>query len=353
MRAPRTLILSSLLLTAPLLAACDRVTVSLERKDPLASEIEREAAFIESRPPQDKLRQEVEPVLTRAGESLRQGKRLLALQRLVAAKKDLAVTSYMRARPAEQRNEMAAFEAEWARMGGALRKDLPASLEDVHPAAGRALGEAAFPQVRAYYDASLEQGRNTTPEQGLYYLGSAQAQREIVDLLRTVSTSSSLREPPVRPLGPEIEALEGEMIAVYRPPVSIDRHGELITASATLKEARELDEAGLRYGALLRYLQAALQFAPLRGPSPPLEAGALSRLEARLAAGEVDHSIGQLFLEAAQAHLAAGKPPTEATAAIIAGDVLPRYFAALEPARPREPGPAPKVTVTLVRWPYT
>jgi hypothetical protein len=350
MRTSRTLILTFLVLMALPLVACDRLTVDLQREDPLATEIQRWSAFIEKRPPQDQLRQKVEPVLTRADESLREGKRLLALQRLVAAKEDLAVTSYMRARPTEQRNELAAFEAEWARMGGALRKDFPASLEDLHPAAVRALGEAAFPQVRAYYDVSLEQGRNTTPGEGLYYLGSAQAQREIVDLLRTVSTSSSRREPPVRPLGPEIEALEGEMLAVYRPPVSIDRHGELITASATLKEARELDEAGLRYGALLRYLQAALQFAPLRGPSPPLEAGALSRLEARLSAGEVDHSIGQLLLESAQANVAAGSP---ATAAILAGDVLPRYFAALEPARPREPGPAPKVTVTLVRWPYT
>lgn len=345
MRAFQILILISLL------AACDRTTVSQEREDPLAAEIQRSAAFIQSRPPQDELRQKVGPVLTRAGESLSQGKRPLALQRMAAAKEDLAVTSYMRARPAGQRQEMAGFETEWARMGGELRKDSPASsLEELHPAAVRALGEAVYPQARAYYDASIEQGRNTSPEQGLYYLGAAQAQREIVDLLRAVSTSSSLREPPVRPLGSEIEALEGEMLAVYRPPVSIDRHGEFITASATLKEARELDEAGLRYGALLRYLQAALQFAPLRGPSPPLEDGALSKLEKQVSAGEIDHSIGQLLLEGAQAQLAAGNT---APAATIAGDVLPRYFAALEPARPREPGPAPKVTVTMVRWPYT
>jgi hypothetical protein len=41
------------------------------------------------------------------------------------------------------------------------------------------------------------------------------------------------------------------------------------------------------------------------------------------------------------------------TAAAVASDALPRYFAALEPppARPRaEPA---TITVTLVRWPYT
>jgi hypothetical protein len=39
--------------------------------------------------------------------------------------------------------------------------------------------------------------------------------------------------------------------------------------------------------------------------------------------------------------------------AVLVADVLPRYFAALEPARPAPSRPAPKVTVTLVRWPYT
>lgn len=324
MRASRTLILIALLL-----AACDRVTVALEREDPLAAEIERWSAYVESRPAEDKLRQKIQPVLARAGEALAEGKRLLAVQRLAAARADLTVAAYMSERPAEQRKEMPAFEAEWARMGQKLKSE--ASVEDLHPAAVRALGEAALPQVRIYYDASLEYGRNTMPDQGLYYLGAAQAQQEVVDLLRKVSVPSSRREPALRSLLPEIDALEAEMLAVYKPPVSIDRHGEFIAASATLKEARELDEAGLRYGALLRYLQASVQSAPLIGWSPPAQAG----LESRLSQGDVDHSIGQMLVEAGQAQ------------------ALPRYFAALEPARPREPGPAPRVTVTLVRWPYT
>jgi len=43
----------------------------------------------------------------------------------------------------------------------------------------------------------------------------------------------------------------------------------------------------------------------------------------------------------------------EESAAAVAEVVLPRYLAALEPAKPRPPSPAPQVTVTLVRWPYT
>lgn len=323
MRAPRTLILVSILLAACAEAA-DR------GRDPLAAEIERWSAFLEKRPADDRLRQQVQPALTRAGEALGHGKRLLALERLVDARENLAVAAYMGQRTAEQRKDLAAFEAEWKHMEDPLLASPPAT-EDLRPAAVRALAEAAAPQVRIYYDASLEYGRNTMPEQGLFYLGAAQAQREAVELLRTLSAPTSRRAPPVRSLRPEIDALEAEMLAVYKPPVSIDRHGEFIAASATLKEAHELDEAGLRHGALLRYLQASIQSAPLRGSSPPAPAG----LEARLSKGDVDHSIGQLFLEA-------GQP-----------QALPLYFAALEPARPQEPAPAPRVTVTLVRWPYT
>lgn len=315
-----------------LLVACDRVTVGLESVDPLASEIERWSASLKSRPANDKLRQQNEPALARAQEALTQGRRLLAVQRLLEAKENLAIAHYMGQRPAEQRKDMAAFEAEWKRMGDALLASPPGT-KDLRPAAVRALAEAALPQVRAYYDASLEYGRNTMPEQGLFYLGAAQAQRENVELLREISAPASRREPPVRSPRPELDALEAEMLAVYRPPVSIDRHREFIVASSTLKEARELDGAGLHYGALLRYLQASLQFEPLRGSAPP--PGDLAALEKRISEGDVDHSLGQLFLESGQ------------------GQVLPRYFAALEPARPQEPGPAPKVTVTLVRWPYT
>lgn len=325
MRAPRALI-SIITLLAACAGAAD------QGRDPLAAEIERWSAFLESRPAEDKLRQDTGPALARAEEALTQGRRLLAIERLVDARERLAIETYMGGRPAEQRKDLAAFEAEWRRMGGELLASPPAT-KDLRPAAVRALAEASLPQVRAYYDASLEYGRNTMPEQGLFYLGAAQAQRENVELLHELSAPSSRREPPVRSLRPELDALEAEMLAVYRPPVSIDRHREFIIASSTLKEARELDDAGLHHGALLRYLQAAIQFEPLRGSSPP--PGDLAAHEKRLSQGDVDHSLGQLFVESGQ------------------GQVLPRYFAALEPARPQEPGPAPRVTVTLVRWPYT
>lgn len=336
-----------------------------EAEDPLAAEIERWSAFVSTNATDDELWKDLkEPsqaLLARAREALVGGRRLLALQRLAPAREQLSAWTYVQARPADTRKQLADFEAEWTRMGGVLRDDLrapaPDGLAGVRPAAVRALGEAALPQVRIYYEASVEYGRNTMPDYGLFYLGAAQAQREFTALCRTLSAASPLAPPALRGLRGEIDALEAELLALYRPPASIDKHREFIGASATLKEARELDASGLRYGALLRYLQASLRLAPLRPPSPAAEGAALGKqlreLDARLSATGVDHSLGRLFVEAAETELAADTPPSgPASAPAIADDVLPRYFAALEPAKPEPPREA-RVTVTLVRWPYT
>jgi hypothetical protein len=335
--------------------------------DPLGAEIERWAAYLKGHTSDDPIWADVKessgPALRRAGEALRDGRRLLALQRLEAAHESLAAAAYLYGRPPGDGRDTMAFEAEWTRLGRGLRDDLgppsPAAFDSVRPAAVRALGEAALPQVRVYYDASLEYGRNTMAVNGLFYLGAAQAQREFAAFCRSLAGPAPGEPPPLRPLGAEIDALEREFLAAYRPPLSIDRHPEFILASATLKEARELDAAGLRHGALLRTLQAAQRFAPLReaAPPPPSSEAIAARLRehsVRLTAGGIDHSIGRLFLEAAQDELARPSPDAgPAVAAVVAFDVLPRYFAALQPPSPGPPKPAARVAVTLVRWPYT
>jgi hypothetical protein len=242
-------------------------------------------------------------------------------------------------------------------MGTVLAPDLAApradALAGVQPAALRALAEAALPQVRAFYEASLEYGRNTMPDSGLFYLGSAQAQRDFVAFARTLSVTAPA-PPPLRALGPELDALQAELLAAYRPPASIDQHPQFIRASALLKEARELDAAGLRYGALQRYLMAAYRFAPLRAaPAPDASAvsAALASFEERLRDARLDHSLGRFFLEIGRSE--AASPTGAANAAAIARDVLPRYFRALEPGAPALPSAPADVKVTLVRWPYT
>lgn len=372
MRRARTLFLVAItaLLAVPTgTLACrarEGAPASKDAKDPLAAEVERSSEVLRSHTEAEGIWAEVrkgsQPVLARAEEDLRAGRRVLAVQRLANVRASLATAAYLGGRTAEAK-DLGAFEAEWKRMGGVLRDGLgkpsPTALEGITPAAVRALGEAALPQVRLYYESSLEYGRSSMPGDGLYYLANAQAQREAVSLFRELATPSERRAPPLRPLTNELDGLEADILKAYRPPASIDRHREFIGASAVLKEARELDAAGLRYGALLRYLQAAQRIAPLRSAPPALDADAIAKrlagFDQRLAAGGFDHSLGRLFLETAQADLAAAPAPgtTPPSAVLIANDVLPRYFAALEPSRPAAPKPEPQVTVTLVRWPYT
>lgn len=337
-------------------------------RDPLADEVARWDTFLrthEAAGPTDTfwgdVKKSSEPALQRTQQALRDGRRLLALLRLTTAREGLSAAAYMSQRTPAERTDAAPFAAEWTRMGGVLRSDLapapPRAFDGVRSALARALAEAAQPQVKVYYDASLDYGKSTTPESGLYYLGAAQAARELVAFLRTLPKGGGGAGPPLRGLAGELDALEGEMLAAYRPPLSIDRHRDFILAHAALKEARELDALGLRHGALLRYLQAAVRFAPLRTPAPtvgPDLRARLSGLAARLDRGKADHSIARLFVEVAEADLAEHAQDGAApSAAAVADDVLPRYFAALTPARPLPPAPAPRVTVTLVRWPYT
>jgi hypothetical protein len=303
-------------------------------------------------------------VLDRAAEALRDGRRLLALFRLAAVEESLGASAYVASRSPADRGA-SGLEREWTRVGSELHTFVagaPApSLAAIRPAAVRAIAEAAAARARTYYYASLDYGRNTAPQYGLLYLGAALAQRDVASLCRTLSTDTTPAAPPLRPLATELDALEGELLLAYRPPASVERHPEFIPASAAVKEARELDGLGMRHAALLKYVQAAGRVAALRAGAPaPLEPQALAaRLregEERLAgrsAAKVDHSIAQLLLEQARAEAKAAGDRPSPTASAIVTDALPRYFAALEPARPAAAAAPARATVTLVRWPYT
>jgi hypothetical protein len=364
----------TLLLAVSTAAAATAVVRAGEKSDPLAAEIARLDSFIRNNRSNDELwpdvKKSTEPALARCRAALDAGRRWLAFQRLASVAVNLDGSAYLQQRTIDQRTESAAFETEWTRMGDVLRKELetiaPEAMQGVAPAAVRAVGETALFQVRPFYESSLDYGRSTMPDAGLFYLGSAQAARDLAGKSRALSVPSKDAPPPLRSLAPEIDALERELLATYRPPVSIERHSDFIGASSTLNDARRLDAAGLRYGTLLRYLQAALRTATLK-TSPGADVSALRarlpEMEKRLAAAGVDHTVGRVFLEAAQEDLspatsaspAGGQnaPPPGATAAAVLADVLPRYFAALEPGREATPRPPAEVTVTLVRWPFT
>lgn len=329
--------------------------------DPLATELSYWLEQLRTNPSTEAIWLDIKPgsqeILTRAEEDLRKGRRFLALERLARARTNLKAATYLLEHSEKARDDRAVFEVEWRRLGDALAKPSLEAAANLRPAAVRALAEASVPQVHEYYQASLEYGRNTEPASGLFYLGAAQAQRELPAFCRQLAAPSSLTKLAPRALDAELEALENDLLAAYRPPAAIDRHGEFITASATLKEAKELNAAGLYHGALLTYLRAIERFSLLRGgPSPASSelAPALARLEAELAANETDQSLGTLLLETAAADLESSTPelPPRRAAAIVR-DVMPKYFAALGPAPPRPPLLAPQTRITLVRWPYT
>jgi hypothetical protein len=331
--------------------------------DPIAAEIARETAVLKAMPEADDFMKQVrgaaEPLLGRADEALRAGRRYVALQRLAPAFANVAAAEYVTALPAKTRTDDAAFEAEWAKRGKELAA--PPSIPAIRPAAVRALAEAALPQAKVLYAASREYGLASGIDPGLYYIGMGKGQLAFAEFCRGLGEPAAGAEPKLRSLAPDIDAFERRLLAAYAPPASIDRHGDFIGASSSLKEARELDAAGLRYGALLRLLQATLRMAP-HPASPPVPAdeaviGAkLAAARASFAKDGVDHSIAKIFVESAEGDLeaAAAKPGTPpSVAAAIVSEVLPAYTAALGPAPRPAPRPDPVATVTLVRWPYT
>lgn len=359
----RSLALAALLV----LAAAPAASASAVPGDPLAAEIGRWRRFVRDHPGTGEewtaLRGAVEPALREAEVALAEGRRWQALARLVAARAPLAAEAFRAALPEAARGDLASLEAEWRRRGPELSAPLtalaPAGLDRL-PAAARAVAEAALSEVGVYYQASLDYGRNTVAEAGFYYLGAAAAQLELARFCATLGAARPAGSAPaLRSLAPELEALEGELLAAYRPPASIDRHPAFIRASALLKQARELDAAGLRHGALYRLLEARLRVSLLTrsgdGTDPEL---AGQRARARLAeldAAPGDRSLERLFVESALG--AAADPAPEArgaeTARAILEEVLPLHAAATGPAPPAPAQRPAEVTVTLVRWPYT
>ena len=331
-------------------------------QDPIEAELMRCRLLLkdlpEANPDSQAIREISGPVLGKSEAALAAGRRLAALYYLSLARRNVAAQASLPPGPFEGEGALAALEEEWKRRGPVLSASARPALTQV-PAAVRALGEVALAEVKPYYDASLEYGRSAGTVYGWFYLGAAQSQLEFARLCGRLEAPGAPAPPPLRALAAELDALEGEMLALYRPPASIDSHPQFIRMSAVLKQARELDRAGLRYGALYLYLDARLRVSRLAaGARSIAPAEALERARAaatRLDHDPVDHSLGRLYVELALAASADADPNAKGgeVARAVFDAVLPSYLAALEPARPVPPSPAPAVTVTLVRWPYT
>ena len=369
------------LLVVAVLAAASLVFAAGDRRgaDPLAEAIERGGDYVRTSHDSSDTWQQVRdasgPMYARAARALKDGRRMLALQRLAAARLNVAAYAYVSAQPEHALTDTTGLAAWWVREGDSLAtflgrtppsrrrgrdgEDPAAIVATLHPAAIRAVAETALPQIRNYYDAALTYGYATQPQFGFFYVGVARAQREMFALCRDLSQPAAKPEPAFRSIAAELDTLHAHVLAAYRPPLSIDRHPEFIGVSSAIKEARELDAAGLRRGALLRYLVAAQRFAAFHpaaaSPDSATLAQRLAAFEARVAAAPEDHSIADVLLESAHSEIETTKPgEVSPVAAAVVDEVMPLYFAALAPAPPVAAlAKKPEATVTLVRWPYT
>ena len=336
-------------------------------EDPLSRAIARWQERIRtSEPPDDEVREiraGAMPLLAQAEQALAQGKRWLALARLERVWTDLEAADYRSGIAGDLRGQMSELERQWQRLGPELGGDHapgPRPAFEPLPAAARALAEAALSQMPVFYAASLDYGRNTAPEYGLFYLGAAKAQRDFVALIAGLPRRpGDLPALSPRDASGDIAALRDELLTAYAPPLSIDSHPVFIRISALLKEADELTAAGSHYGALLRLLDARARFARLTHPGRSLSAEEAawrgSVFAAGLARNPRDSSLQRLFLETALFSAADADPATGGgeIAAAIFDDVLPSFPALLGPAPARPPERRAEATVTLVRWPYT
>jgi hypothetical protein len=333
----RSLVMLALILTA--------ATAS----DPLADAIAHWRTLLAKNPPGSSwtdVKPIAESILPRAEDALHHGRHLLALYRFATVRPLLEAAEY-----ASHHSEND-FDREWKRN----RPVMPSlqSFASIQPAAARALAEAAAFRARGYYDASRDYANNTSLSAGLFYIGQSLSEHSTIDFMRSLSTPNSRRTVTLRPLTSDVDAFDRQLLAAYKPPQSIDSHSQFIGVSALIKEARELDAAGFRDGALIRYLESALRFAQI-GTKPLPRADIDSRLRefaARVRDGRTDHSIAEVYLEAAESDLEANPNEPKIASAVVTG-VLPRYFAALEPTTANPQLATVRATVTLVRWPYT
>ncbi|HXV75705.1 MAG TPA: hypothetical protein VD788_05245 [Candidatus Polarisedimenticolaceae bacterium] len=226
-------------------------------------------------------------------------------------------------------------------------------------AASRALEQAAAARAMRYHRAAAPYADATGVDAGYYYLGLARGLYEYASFVSGIDWGERPPLPALRSIDSELTALERRVTDSYRPPASIEHHDDFIRVNASLKLARELDEADERFGALYQYLETLRLFAVVGADADrglDAEALALASRDSveRIEREQVDHTIAEMFLQLARSAAtrsddAAGR----ATARDVVDRVLPAYFAVLDGKGDDLSEVDGLVTVTLVRWPYT
>lgn len=279
--------------------------------------------------------EEIAAELAGVAETAEAGRLLLAADRLSSPRLGAEARAY-RSERRDSVTDLEALEGEARAVASEIGR-LEAAAQDPsgRPAALRALADAAWVRGRAYHGAAVSYARVTSVSAGLFYLGAGRS---------LVATAADLAGLPVaarapRP-GPSAEALEAELaeldrrsIAAYRAPgAEVEHHSAFIALNAEVKEARDLLAAGRPDGALLAALESRRRLEEIldegAGPGAPELRRRAASFRDRCEAAAWDASLGRLFVEAAEAALAAETPDErslrEARAVLL--HVLPRYL---------------------------
>jgi hypothetical protein len=362
---PRLLLLAGILvlgISAGLAAGQDSASA-------VRAEIDRLQRAVNAKPAADpdwrEARPEIAGALARARTALQAGRLYLSLEQLESARTSLRALEAAK-EPGAGPGGLEGFKANWKKANvelAATDAKPPAGAWDRVPAVFRALAETGAGQTKILLDASLSYGSVTSPGSGYYYLGQARAAAESARFYASLPASRPAAPLPLRSVQPELRQLQDRVVAAFKPPHSIEHHGDFIRLNATLKLAGELDAAHYYAGALYQYLDALQQFSRLELVAPDAAqrsalAGSLAALRTRLRSAPQDSSIAELFLERAEALLGRGKgappdPDSWKNAAVIANQVLPAYFEWQKAPPPQNQLASHPITVTLVRWPYT
>lgn len=324
----------------------DQITAEAQRLKGVLASLKLSAADVES----------VSSLLSRSERAAQSGHAFLSLHILQYAATTLGGYEFMQAKAEIGKAGMAAFEQEWRRLGPELaegQRKLSAARR--WPLAAQAVVERSLTQSQPTYQSSLLYGRETSVENGLFYLGLAKAHLDFVAFCRGLKFAGAAPRP-LRSPAPELAELEKEVLAAYRKYDTPDQHSAFIRVNSQLKLAWDLERERRHSGAWLQALEARRSLVPITVTIAEDRSAAALRAQseavrAQLSKASTDHSLGWLYWQMAEEAQTRNDLKQANT---ILSHVLPLYFDSLTGSKSLAArGGGKMVTVTLVRWPYT
>ncbi len=270
-------------------------------------------------------------------ELLRAGRSHAALHAVHRLSRYVDAQGFRAAHAADIKEGLAKLERDWAASGVERRAQAETYAKAARAgtfAAARALSESAYYESRIVYEASLAYGGQVGADAGYFYLGEARALMGYALFAGALPAAPARPLPKLQSLTPFLASLERELLEAFsRDTATAD--SAFARANGALKLARELDAERSAFGALYQYLLARQALGQgLATVSAAESAGLRSKAEAferRLAAANLDHSLGMAFVELARSGLdraesAADPKPILKSAQALLESVLPAYL---------------------------